>query len=400
MLEWMKQPGNGGMIQIIMSSLLFVAAVLTGVVLSGMNKRNQQEMGRQLFAIQIFIAVLCSADSFLVLRWIAAFGQSAWGWERFWAEIILGIAGVIFGLLLWWKNISYMPDVSGRLIGADQGQKKKWRRCLFHIWCCFAVFTVWLGYQTVRMQNEVSLNRAGQGTALLFSVFVGIMLFAYARSSTAALMSRMETLVDQKYQEELLNFMQVIRSQRHDFNFHMQAVAGMIDNGKYEECSQYVRTMVRNVEHLNDMLPLHHPANSALVNTFFELAVSKGIRLEIQILDSLQHLPCTVYEMNTVIGNLLQNAIDETETKDVSERWIKLLIMKRSRRYIVKVSNPCEKKPEEFKEIFNSGYSTKKCHEGIGLVNVKKITAKYHGTVYLEHEPGIVHFIAKIPVGM
>lgn len=119
--------------------------------------------------------------------------------------------------------------------------------------------------------------------------------------------------VDKKHQEELLNFMQIIRPQRHDFNFHMQAVSGLIENQKYEECENYIHTMVKNVEGLNQMLPFANPAVAALVNAFYELMSTKNIRFKSEVLDPLDEIPCTVYEINTIIRNFLQNAIDEVE---------------------------------------------------------------------------------------
>ncbi len=103
------------------------------------------------------------------------------------------------------------------------------------------------------------------------------------------------------------------------------------------------------------------------------------------------------YEMNTIIGNLLKNAIEEVRDKDPDLRYIRLILMHRSRHTVVRVSNPCDKREEELSPIFSLGYTTKKAHEGIGLVAVKKICSKYGGTVYIEVGEGVLHVIAKIP---
>lgn len=200
-----------------------------------------------------------------------------------------------------------------------------------------------------------------------------------------------------KNQEEVLNFLQVIRAQRHDFNFHLQAIFGMLENKRYSECADYVKTMVDEVSDMNEVLPLHHPAVSALLSTFREIATHKGIKFEIFIYFNLVSIPCTVSEINKLIGNLIQNAIDEVEQYSAKDRWIQVMILKRSGNSVIKVTNRSIKEMSSYKHIFNPGYSTKPLHEGIGLTTVQRLVEKYNGSVYPEFEDDMVHFIAQIP---
>ena len=69
-----------------------------------------------------------------------------------------------------------------------------------------------------------------------FSTAALVTLLVVARRLSFGAMERIEAMIDKQYQTELVNFMQIIRSQRHDFNFHMQAISGMIEGGRYQEC--------------------------------------------------------------------------------------------------------------------------------------------------------------------
>ena len=129
------------------------------------------------------------------------------------------------------------------------------------------------------------------------------------------------------------------------------------------------------------------------------MALQKGLQMDIEIHDNLQFISTGVYETNTILGNLLQNAIDELELHpEVESRTIHVLILKRGRNNILKVSNDCHLAPEEMSKIFLPGFTTKKSHEGLGLANALRIAEKYDGTVYPEFEGQTVHFIAKIPM--
>ena len=233
----------------------------------------------------------------------------------------------------------------------------------------------------------------------VFTVLLQLTVLLLLNQQVKGLQERIENLIDKQYQAELLSFMQVIRSQRHDFNFHTQTIWGMIESNHYEECKAYVQSMLQTVKSTNDILPLYHPATSALLNTFREMALQKGLQMDIEIHDNLQFICTTVYETNTILGNLIQNAIDELELHpENKDRTIHILIMKRGRNNILKISNQCHLSPEEMNRIFLPGFTTKKSHEGLGLANALRIAEEYDGTVYPEFEGQTVHFIAKLPM--
>jgi sensor histidine kinase regulating citrate/malate metabolism len=180
----------------------------------------------------------------------------------------------------------------------------------------------------------------------------------------------------------------------------LQAISGMLKNEKYKDCSEYINVMVKEAQEFNEILSLQNPAVGALLNTFREIAARKGIQLQIVIYYNLDKLRCTVYETNKILGNLIQNALDEVEQHLDDSAWIEVMILKRSGNSVFRVSNKIYENNKEFKDIFNSGYSTKKSHEGIGLSTVKKIVEKYNGVVYTEVEGDIIHFIAQVPNGV
>lgn len=330
-------------------------------------------------AAQLVTAALLSVDFVALLALL---------WRRCGDGSTAGAGGVLL-VLSFVVPVSIVPEDADILRTADQGRRSR-------LWACFWTDLVVL---SVLLAWEGWLLRTGGGPVeLAFTAAFLLLGIAGCRVVCLRAQERFEALVDKQYQQELLSFMQIIRSQRHDFSFHMQAVAGMIERGEYGECAQYVERMTHHVASLNEVLPLADPVVSALLNTFSAIAAEKGVRLEFQLLDPLVEPPCTGYELNTIIGNLLQNALDETERHSEEQRWIRLLVMKRSRKYYIKVSNPCDRDPAELEAIFKPGYTTKQSHEGIGLVTVRRLTEKYGGAVYLEHEPGVIHFVARLPV--
>lgn len=308
--------------------------------------------------------------------------------------IILAIY-IYLEIVICYKKISIFPLNTEMYIMTEKDQNREFKYNLMSMIAAMSLMIIWATY----VINNITYFRL-KDKAYLFSITVIVFIFIifFIKSLFSYILERIEEHIDRKGEAELLNFMQIIRSQRHDFNFHLQAIFGMLETKKYDECRDYIRTMVKDATSMNDVLPVFQPALGAMLNTFREVALQKGINIEFLIYYNLEYIPCTVYEINKVIGNLIQNAIDELENDPEIDPWIEVMILKRSGSNIIKVSNKTRKKINNYEDIFNTGYSTKKSHEGIGLTTVQRIVSKYDGAVYFELDGDVIHFIAQIPL--
>ncbi|GLC29455.1 hypothetical protein bsdE14_08650 [Clostridium omnivorum] len=312
-------------------------------------------------------------------------------------SLIITVVCILITLPLYYKKLSLFPK--DWLLYSIM-EKKQTKKEYFHIFLIFFVLiamVLWLIYINY---NMTTFSLLSQKYITLFSIVFFIIFIIFIRMIAFYDMKNVEALIDKEYQKELLALTDIIRSQRHDFNFHLQAISGMLRNEKYKDCSEYINVMVKEAQSFNEILSLQNPAVGALLNTFREIAARKGIQLQIVIYYNLDKLRCTVYETNKILGNLIQNAIDEVEQHLDDSAWIEVMILKRSGNSVFRVSNKIYENNKALKDIFNSGYSTKKSHEGIGLSTVKKIVEKYNGVVYTEIEGDIIHFIAQIPNGL
>ena len=226
------------------------------------------------------------------------------------------------------------------------------------------------------------------------AIFCAILMIHYRQETITV-------LLEQQYRSEVQSFMNVIRSQRHDYNFHVQIIAGLVNEGNLEACRKYVNEMVQDSMTMNNVLPIKDPATSALVNSFQTLAAREGIKLHIDIRNDLSHVVTNVYETNKVISNLLQNAIDEVKKHDDKSYGIWLYIIKRGEYCIIHVANTFQEKisPEDYiKNMYKPGYTTKLGHDGVGLSSVRTLLERYGGVIYTRVEENIIHFVAKIPL--
>lgn len=303
-------------------------------------------------------------------------------------------AALVLAAVCDWKRIAVLPDTQEVLIAADQRQARKFYTSTAAVLTVLLLAAIWVWYQLTALGRLLS---SGYRPMVLFSAALVLAILFVLRQLAFAAVQRIEAIIDKQYQTELLNLMQIIRSQRHDFNFHIQAISGLIEQGLYSECGDYVRMMVKTTTAMNDMLPLHDPAVSAMINSFREMASQRGVELQVSISNDLQQIPCTVYEINTIIGNLIQNATDELEQNRELRSWISVLILKRGGNHIIKVTNPCHQTEDVFRNCFKPGFTTKQSHEGIGLTTAMRIVTRYHGVIFTESDEGVISFIVQVP---
>lgn len=200
-----------------------------------------------------------------------------------------------------------------------------------------------------------------------------------------------------QWQQESRDYMNTIRSQRHDFNLHLHAVSGLINSGAYEQCGQYVQKLVSDANDVNDIMPVSDAVVGSMLYNMREEARRRGSDILYHITYDMADILCNGFECNKIIGNLLQNAIDALQSDEDKEHGIRLSIFKRGGNTVIISENRFSGDPNRIARVFEPGYSTKNGHEGIGLSMVLHTVERYGGRVYPEFEGEKIRFIVNVP---
>lgn len=204
-------------------------------------------------------------------------------------------------------------------------------------------------------------------------------------------------LIRQKHSfEELQSYMNVIRSQRHDYNIHVQTMQTLLSGEEDEACRQYFDSLLDDSVQMNHLIPLDNPAVGALIYSFRIKAAEEGVQMQIDISNNLEKIVTSPYETNKIIGNLLQNALDEVLRIRDKSYGIHLSILKKGEFCLIQVANKTENAADAVNHRY--GISKKAGHEGIGLESIRRLAMKYNGAVYSRLNGDIICFVAKLPL--
>ncbi|OIU69756.1 sensor histidine kinase [Rossellomorea aquimaris] len=237
----------------------------------------------------------------------------------------------------------------------------------------------------------------------VFLVFITILIFYVIRYLLNSNLESLSIRLNQQYEEDLTQYISSVKLQRHDFVHHLLAVKKMLDNGHFNQCKDYLDEVLEETSSVSDVLPLASDAVAGMLLSYKELASKKNVIVHYHISDQLKDIPCRVFELNKILGNLILNAIEAVESVEECKRHVTVSIGKKDQEYFFEISNSAniEELEKNITCIFKEGFSTKEGtgNQGQGLAIVQSIVDKYKGYIYPEIVDHSVTFVVKIPIG-
>lgn len=311
--------------------------------------------------------------------------------------IYLLIIGAIF-FLLWLKKISFFSNVWEREFFYHEDPTVKTHRMIIFSTIMFLTLFIVAGiYFSLGVFAELKKAIFYIGFEFFFSFIFILLSFAMLKFIVEYSILSDVTEREKQHQKELKSFIKMIREQRHDFNLHLHAVNGLLEAQKYDECREYVSKMVNDSTYVNEVLPVHDTSISALLHAYRADAEGQGIHITYDITNNLKNVVPEAYEINRIIGNLLQNAIEAVSASKDRAYGIVVKIYDQNGSSVIDVSNKFFGDESELSHMFDYSYSGKKNHEGLGLGTVQKIAESYKGVAYVEMDEDIIHFIIRLP---
>jgi sensor histidine kinase regulating citrate/malate metabolism len=195
--------------------------------------------------------------------------------------------------------------------------------------------------------------------------------------------------------EELLN---TLNGQRHQYSKHIQTIQALLYTEEYDELKEYINGIAGEYRATGEMLRLGNMALNAVVNVKRELMARNNIAFKAEVLAKVNDTGISSWDLSTVIGNILDNAIEAVLEKP-DDRQIYFETDYKKGYFIFRISNNGNRIDEnDLGKIFQPGYSTRE-HEtrGYGLYVVKKILDKCGGWIKVQSSQELTTFTVYLP---
>ncbi|MFW6008999.1 MAG: sensor histidine kinase [archaeon] len=195
-----------------------------------------------------------------------------------------------------------------------------------------------------------------------------------------------------------VNFELELRRHFHDINHHLGTIAAMMELNKIKEAKDYLNEITGEIDFLQESIKSGNDYLNSLLFYKKNKCTKNNIYLDIKIIKKINsNIPD--WELNRLVGNLIENAIEALLEKNLKNKKIELIIDQDNNNNIISVKTIGVYISQKINDkIFRKGYSEKGNDRGLGLDICKCIANKYKGSIILKVDKKGSIFIVKLPI--
>jgi len=188
----------------------------------------------------------------------------------------------------------------------------------------------------------------------------------------------------QKYCDEVESMYKKMRGWRHDYHNHIQALQASMALGNYDEVNAYLRQLNDDLTQVDTSVKTGRVMVDAILNGKIGIAAQNQIPVNAKAVLP-EGTPVSDVDLCVVIGNLLDNAVEENKKLSPEDRFIRIYIGRKNTQLYLAITNAAGKKRPRREGLFAS---TKGMDHGFGLARVESVVKKYGGIFSADSEDG------------
>ena len=234
------------------------------------------------------------------------------------------------------------------------------------------------------------------GAIILFSAFCVVGFFLLRRTLYNMIDRRIERFQSElieKQVREIQNMYRQVRGWRHDYRNHINNMKIQLSQENYDGLSDYLNELADDLDTVDTVIKTGNVMADAILNSKLNVAEKMNVQLNVKA-NVPETLPMSDVELCSVLGNMLDNAVEACGTLPEEERFMRVYIGKLKGQLYLSVQNSAGKVRKEK----GSYLSTKEGEHGYGLFRIDRVAKKYGGYVNRQNEEGIFATEIMIPL--
>jgi len=173
----------------------------------------------------------------------------------------------------------------------------------------------------------------------------------------------------------------------HDLHNHIEAIYQCLTQGDIQEAVQYCEELRTPVREISQTVWTGDKAIDYLISSKMALAEQEHIQTKVNI-EYPHNTNIRSVDLTTILGNLLDNALEAAETAPERLRFLRLTVRRINAMLIIKVENGYGEAPmQENGNLLTSKMD--KAFHGWGLKSVQTAAERYDGAINTEYTDGI-----------
>ena len=211
---------------------------------------------------------------------------------------------------------------------------------------------------------------------------------------------RFQSELIEKQVREIQNMYRQVRGWRHDYRNHINNMKIQLSEGNYDKLSEYLRELADDLDTVDTVIKTGNVMADAILNSKLGVAEKLNVRLNVKA-NIPEKLPMSDVELCSVLGNMLDNAVEACNSLPEAERFMRIYIGRLKGQLYLSVQNSAgkvRKEKDRYLSTKEDASSSTKLH-GYGLFRIDRVAKKYGGYVNRQNEEGVFAAEVMIPLG-
>lgn len=183
------------------------------------------------------------------------------------------------------------------------------------------------------------------GAVILFSALCVVRLFLIRRTLYNMIDRRIERFQSElieKQVREIQNMYRQVRGWRHDYRNHINNMKIQLSEGNYDKLSDYLNELADDLDTVDTVIKTGNVMADAILNSKLNVAEKMNIKLNVKA-NVPDKLPMSDVELCSMLGNILDNAVEACGTLPEEERFMRVYIGKLKGQLYLSVQNSAGK---------------------------------------------------------
>lgn len=311
-------------------------------------------------------------------------------WKSVWIQLafFLPEAIIIILIIILMRHFNVQLADYRNLIFKSETKKSYQMSKSFSLICLFLTqnFIIALFY----IANYIGINdpfitktlTSVSGPAIVIIIVLPVVAIFMIRRLVGLIQNEVETKTQLDALRHVEELLYTIRAQRHNFSHDLQVAYGLLEVEAFQEAKEYIRGSMAEIASTSELVKTDNLGLTALLHTKTGLAEAKKVKLHIQVETSLKKMSLEARDINVILGNLIDNAIEAVQQLPVEQRIVDVILSQDFKNYLFEIRNYRSPITTELIEnIYDPGFSTKGPQRGMGLYSVKTLLRKYNGRI-------------------
>lgn len=204
---------------------------------------------------------------------------------------------------------------------------------------------------------------------------------------------RFQSELIEKQVREIQSMYRQVRGWRHDYRNHINNMKIQLSEGNYDKLSDYLNELADDLDTVDTVIKTGNVMADAILNSKLNVAEKMNIKLNVKA-NVPDKLPMSDVELCSMLGNILDNAVEACGTLPEEERFMRVYIGKLKGQLYLSVQNSAGK----VRKSKNTYLSTKEGEHGYGLFRIDRVAKRYGGYVNRQNEEGVFATEIMVPL--